>query len=180
MAERLKRYSTSFKVILILIALIAAGYIFKLSTGTKQIILANTDSIAAIHPQKKHKRKHKLKSVAPITATPKPVVDTPKVAVIKAVPVKSEQVMPAVIPIKPAPVKHLPDSNKSTFLYTTYVQPNVTGIVKLREQDNFYSNTIADIPANSKVQVLQKGTTYYRVAYNNNIGFVPKWALQTK
>jgi hypothetical protein len=75
------------------------------------------------------------------------------------------------------PVKRRPDSIKTNnnFLYTTYVQPNVTGIVKLRAQDKFDSDFIADIPANSKVGMLVKGNTYYRIFYNNSIGFVLKW-----
>lgn len=85
------------------------------------------------------------------------------------------------VSIGPAPVKQQPDSsNYNNALYTTYVQPNVTGVVKLRQHDKFYADIIADIPANAKVMVLQKGMVYYKVSYNNNIGFVPKWALHAK
>ncbi|MCC8426034.1 SH3 domain-containing protein [Mucilaginibacter sp. UR6-11] len=187
MANRLRRYSTSFKVIMILITLIFTGYIFKLTTGTKQVILPAVDSTAAIHPPKKRKRKHRVKNRTVAIAVVKPVTDSTKIipvkkiAAVKVVPQKSEQAV--TMPLtKPVPAKHLPgvDSTAKSFLYTTSVQPNVTGIVKLRQQANFYSDVITNIPANAKVQVLEKGPTYYRIAYNNNIGFVPRWALQNK
>ncbi|GAA4090598.1 hypothetical protein [Mucilaginibacter panaciglaebae] len=166
MVKKAKRYSTSFKVVLILLGAIAIGYLAKFFTGTKQVIF--TDTVAENHSPKKHKRKHKLKRQLPIAAA-LPVVDT--IA-------RSEKVLA----VKPAVVKHLPDSTdkRDSFLYTTYVRPNVTGIVRLRRQDNFYADVIADIPANANVRVLKKGHTYYQVVYNNNTGFVPRWALQIK
>jgi len=178
MVKKVRRYSTSFKVILILLGVIATGYFAKLFTGTKQVILA--DTVAENHAPKKHKRKHRIKNHAPKIAA-LPVADTmakvSRVAAIKPGAVKAAVVLPL-------PVKSLPDSsttdNSNKFLYTTYVRPNVTGIVKLRQEDKFYADIIADIPANAQVKVLRKGPTYYQVAYNNNIGFVPKWALQTK
>jgi hypothetical protein len=179
MAKRLRRYSTSFKIIVILLAMIFAGYVFRtFTTGTKQIILA--DTVAISQPLKKHKR-HKPKNYVNVVKPIKSVIDTPKVITIKPDIPKTEPTKQIAL-IKPAPTKQLPDTIKqnSTFLYITYVQPNATGIVKLREQDNFNSTTLANIPAKSKVQVLQKGATYYKVAYNNNIGFVPKWTLQIK
>ncbi|MES2426524.1 MAG: hypothetical protein V4560_06100 [Bacteroidota bacterium] len=175
MAKRLRRYSTSFKIIVILLVMIFTGYLFRtFTTGTKQIILA--DTVAESHPLKKHIKRHRNKNYTKLLKPLAPVVDTPKVIAIKPEPPKQ------IALIKPAPTKQLPDTIKqnSTFLYITYVQPNATGIVKLREQDNFNSTTLANIPAKSKVQVLEKGATYYKVAYNNNIGFVPKWTLQIK
>lgn len=180
MAKRLRRYSTSFKIIVILLAMIFAGYVFRtFTTGTKQIILA--DTVAESHPLKKHIKRHRNKNYAKLLKPLVPVVDTPKVIAIKPDIPKTEPPKQIVL-IKPAPTKQLPDTIKqnSTFLYITYVQPNATGIVKLRAQDNFNSTTLANIPAKSKVQVLEKGATYYKVAYNNNIGFVPKWTLQIK
>lgn len=132
------------------------------------------DTIAENHPHKKNKRKHKLKNHPVLTVTA-PQVDTAvkakRAVAIQPKPVK--QITPA--------IKEQPDSVATTnFLYTTYVQPNITGIVKLRNDDKFYADIIADIPANARVRVLKKGPMYYQVAYNNNIGFVPKWSLQTK
>jgi len=191
MGTRLRRFSTSFKVILFLLVAIFAAYLYKtFTTGTKQRILADNDTVA-IHPLKKHKRKHHPKKHT-ATDLQKSIADTVQIATAKvALPkptpvkpigaVKPVEIKPVVL-VKPLPVKRQPDSIKTSnnFLYTTYVQPNVTGIVKLRAQDKFDSYFIADIPANSKVGVLAKGNTYYRISYNNNIGFVPKWALHIK
>jgi hypothetical protein len=122
---------------------------------------------------------------APINSTPvKPIIVVPvKPIAVNQIPARPVTVI--AVPIKQTAVIPVPDTNKISkpnkdFLYATYVQPNATGVVKMRAQNKYASNTVATIPANSKVFVLEKGTTYYRVAYNNNIGFVPKWALQLK
>jgi hypothetical protein len=177
-----KKISTSFKVILTLVALLAAGYIFKLSTGHKQVILADTDTVAVNHLPQKHRKHHRLKNHAQITVSPKPVTNIPQIARTPTTLAKPEIIKPPLAVTRPLPVRNQPDSitANNSFIYTTYVQPNVTGIVKLREQDNFYANTLANIPANSKVQVLKRGETYYQVSYDHTIGFVPKWTLQVK
>jgi hypothetical protein len=195
MAQRLKRFSTSFKVIVIAGILLVAAYTIKLfTTGTKQKVVAE-QTVAVTHPVKKHRKKHKHKTY--LATTKKPVLkkDTVKVVTPKLVTVPKPEPVKAVVPnivtvskpalvkpavaIAPLPIKQPTESNNG-FLYTTYVHPNVTGIVKMRREDKFSSNIIADIPANAKVQVLQKGQMYYRVAYNNSVGFVPKWSLQDK
>ena len=72
-------------------------------------------------------------------------------------------------------------SNKTpvtpSFLYATYIKANMTGLVNMRESDNFGADVIATIPGNSKVFVVEKGNTYYKVVYNNVSGYVPKWSL---
>jgi hypothetical protein len=213
MAKRLKRFSTSFKVIVIAGILLVAAYTIKLfTTGTKQKIVTEQPVVTENHPVKKHRKKHKFRrnlakakkpalkkdtvKVLPpnmvtvpkpgpakvvasnIAAVPKPEPVKPVVPNIVAAP-KPAAVKPIVPAVASLPVKQ-PAENSNGFLYTTYVHPNVTGIVKMRQEDKFSSNIIADIPANAKVQVLQKGQMYYRVAYNNSIGFVPKWSLQDK
>lgn len=149
------------------------------------------DSIAvaplALH--KKHKRRHESK---PLIAAHvfKKKFDTVKTVMVKAQPMQPlaptpELVKPKTVkiePLRPMIAKTWPDSDEthSDYLYTTFVHPNVTGVVKLRQQNKFNSNIIASIPANSKVYVLERGDTYYRVFYDHNIGFVPKWALYQK
>jgi hypothetical protein len=108
-----------------------------------------------------------------------PKLEPVKAVVPNIVTVPTPAPVKPIVPVVPLPIKQ-PTENNNGFLYTTYVHPNVTGIVKMRQEDKFSSNIIADIPANAKVQVLQKGQMYYRVAYNNSIGFVPKWSLQDK
>jgi hypothetical protein len=179
MAIRKKKISTSFSVILILLALIAGGYVYKIFTRNKA--KAATIYTAAIHPHKKHKIKHRPKKHSTL---PIPSPDTAKIVVVKPAAVKS---IPAAMQttITPVTVKPSADTTPLTIArqnspYTTYVQPNVTGIVKMRAEDKYYSSIIADIPANAKVLVLQRGDTYYRVNYNNSIGYIPKWSLHVK
>lgn len=188
MGYRSKKVSTSFTVILILLALITAAFLYKFFCRQGRKAIATYTAVN--HPHKKHKRKHKIKNKIAINSV-NHKADTVKaphltgsnktIITDAAAPLKTAITQPAIT--KPITVKT--DSNRAvkpnnTFLYTTYVQPNITGIVKMRAQDKFYSNIIATIPANSKVLVLAKGATYYRVSYNNNIGFVPRWALQIK
>ncbi len=50
----------------------------------------------------------------------------------------------------------------------------------MRRGDEYGSPVIEKIPANSKVFVMEKGNAYYKVAYDNYIGYVPRWSLETK
>jgi len=50
----------------------------------------------------------------------------------------------------------------------------------MRKLDNYSSAVIQVIPTNSQVAVLEKGNYYYKVLYNNDTGYVPKWTLKTK
>ena len=179
---RLKKVSTSLKLVLSLLALLAVAYTVNLFTGHKQVILADADTIAENHPQQKLKKRHKNKQHTQRLSAIK-VVD--RIAQIAQSP--ATQIKPEIIKQPSQSNSHRPEipkpdtlANTNNFIYTNYVQPNVTGVVKLRDQDNFYANTLTNIPANSKVQVFKRGQTYYQVAYNHTIGFVPKWTLKTK
>ncbi len=176
---RLKKISTSLKVVLSLLALLAVAYTVNLFTGHKQVILADADTITVSHPPQKLKKRHMNKQHTQRLSAIK-VVD--RIAQSPATQIKPEIIKQPSQSNSHRPEIPKPDTlaNTNNFIYTTYVQPNVTGVVKLRDQDNFYANTLTNIPANSKVQVLKRGQTYYQVAYNHTIGFVPKWTLQTK
>jgi hypothetical protein len=50
----------------------------------------------------------------------------------------------------------------------------------MREGDLYNSPVIGQVPANSKVYVLQKGRYYYKVSFDNKVGYVPKWSLEVK
>lgn len=193
---------------LVLIAAILSVYIYKSLTAEKPstpdptyTAAATTTTYQVVHT--KHKKKHVLKSkvtgeefkykadTASIAST-KPAPAEPKISTPAAVtpaPIKKEPAKPAIVnqpaPVKPAPVKPATDSNKSAggnhdFLYATYVNPNVTGVINMRAYNKYNSNIVDVIPTRSKVLVLEKGDTYYRVFYKNYIGYVPKWSLQEK
>lgn len=171
-------------ITLIVITVIIGIYLFRWLTATspkKQLVY----TVAAVTPpvvHKKHRRKHPPRNT--IADTAKIVVAKPDA--MKLMPLKPQRLnQPA--PVQPEPTRpmiakaRLDTSNShSDYLYTTSVHPNVTGIVQLREHDRFNSTIIASIPANSRVFVLERGNTYYRVLYASSIGFVPKWSLKQK
>ena len=139
-----------------------------------------------------------VKTVTPIQsaiykpAQVKPAAD--KILPINAAVVKATLVKPpATATVTPphlakTPVK--PDADNTNvnpgntgdrdFLYVSYVKANQTGVVNMRDQDNYSANIIETIPANAKVFVLARGNTYYKVLYNNYTGYIPRWSLQTR
>lgn len=129
-----------------------------------------------------------------IALAPKPVPAKPIIAaVIKPAPViNPKQVAVPVINPKPvtvqapaekpvtansAPEKPLFTNDTSPSSYTAYLKANVTGVVSLHQQGNYRSAVLASIPNNSKVQVLEKGPGFYKIAYNGQTGYVPKWTV---
>jgi preprotein translocase subunit Sec63 len=162
-----------FTIILIVITGVFGDYVFKALNTTdaskpKQITTTTIVAVPVVKA-KHHKKRHIIKPEI-IAAVPK-VISPGKHDTIKIHPVQIARV-------EPKPVKIITVSNN--FLYTTTVKSNVTGIVNMREQDNLSSEVIEAIPGNSQVAVLEKGDRYYKVRYNNNTGYVPKWTLQVK
>jgi hypothetical protein len=64
--------------------------------------------------------------------------------------------------------------------YTSYIKANVTGVVYMKRLDDYRSDMVKVVPNNAKVLVLQKGNTFYKVQYDNQVGFVPKWTVVSK
>jgi len=81
-------------------------------------------------------------------------------------------------PVEPLANKNVTKNNR--YLYATYIKTNVTGVVNMRKTDQFGSVITETIPENSKILVLQKGGVYYKVSFNNVVGYVPKWSLEVK
>jgi hypothetical protein len=193
-----------FSIILITITVLFGKYVWESIKGTK---VAKTPAAVAIAaspvtpPANVHhkKRKHNLKSLA-ANSSPK---ELPK----KIIPVVHPQldskadmkpVLAAVIPPKkkidtiksrPAqqankPVQVFQVSNRTAaddgLPYTSYLRSNITGVVNMHKAGDIGSAVVAVIPANSQVQVLERGNNYYKVQYNDVIGYVPKWTVKTK
>jgi curved DNA-binding protein CbpA len=66
------------------------------------------------------------------------------------------------------------------FLYETNLKANETGKINLRQTDSYNSAIIEVVPGGAKVAVLEKGSVYYKVRFENSVGFVPKWTLVQK
>ena len=187
---RRRRIGAGLKVALTLIALIFGIYLFKYLSKSRDPVKTYPVQTVPVAVHKHHHHKHlqpnKIADTSAKhefveeTAPAKPLVPLPRPPKIPA----ALQVSARPAPIKSAIVKTRVDSSvvntHKNFLYATYVHPNVTGIVPLRAKNNFGAPVIASIPAHKKVLVLERGTDYYRVYYDNNIGFVPRWSLMDK
>ena len=168
-------------IVLVLIAIIGGAYLFKWFSTSKNktnypvaFIPGNT------HVHHRHKKKVRIDNSSRQNLVIRKI-DQPKLA-----PVVSKVISPNPAPAIVTPsVITRPDSinTKQTskeFLYTTYIRPNATGIINMRAEDSYSSRVIETIPGNSKVLVLAKGDAYYKVSFNDRVGYVPKWALQVK
>jgi len=156
-----------FTIVLILITLVFGSYVLKaISNSTPaKVYTAPVITTASFNLPKHHKKKHNLK-IKNISIT-----DTPKAHLPIA---NIRQIKPA-----PPDTNKKPDSRKNS-LYTTIIRSNITGVTYMRKLDNYSSAVIQVIPTNSQVAVLEKGNYYYKVLYNNDTGYVPKWTLKTK
>jgi len=164
-----------FTIVLILITCIFGDYVIKAMNApyhskTKQITEVITPE-PAVKP-KHHKKKHIIHPQI-IAATPNTIK---AISPVKHDTINIHQLQAA--RVEPKPVKIIAVNN--SFLYTTMVKANVTGVVNMREQDNLSSEIVTAIPNYAQVDVLEKGDRYYKVRYNSSTGYVPKWTLQVK
>jgi hypothetical protein len=182
-----KGLGVGMTLMLILIGLVFGAYIIESVITTKPVRTIPVVAIKTIafHPHKKHRKHYSKYRVAADSVKHSGAIENIAVKpAAKAEPIKAIIIAPKVIKpmaIKPKPV--LPDSNRNIhkdYLYATYVHSNVTGIVNMRADGNYGSPVVETIPANSKVQVLAKGGSYYRVRFNNYTGYVPRWSLVAK
>lgn len=169
----------AFTIILVIITFIFGDYVLKSINApekTKPQVIHAAITTAPIKFKSKHHKKRFIEKPQVIAVVPKTIKSVGSVK-----PVKPDTITPKPIRIahvEPKPVKIISVNNNS--LYSTMVKANITGVVNMREQDNLSSEIIIQIPNYSQVDVLERGERYYKVRYNNNTGYVPKWVLQTK
>jgi curved DNA-binding protein CbpA len=186
-----KRLSTGMAIIMVLIGIITAVYLvesFSSSRTHKSRPVAPAITVyykTPRHHKKKHTSKNKSASDSsnqdtgnPATPPVKPATGANK-QISPDIGSDNPSVKSTEKSAQPNNDKPVQSTNKS-YLYETYVRPNVTGLINMRATNVFNSAVIKTIPANSKIYVLEKGDSYYRVLFDNTIGFVPKWALQVK
>lgn len=155
-----------------------------------------------VHKSKRHKHRHwslwaKTKPAAPVARL---VKDTIKHAAAPALPVKTalsyntpatyapapqtveaEVHPPKITPAPPVPAPAESHAEpKPAYLYTTTIRANETGVVHMRRYDSFNADLIKTIPADAKVYVLERGNSYYKVMFENTVGYVPKWTVLSK
>jgi hypothetical protein len=162
-----------FTFILFLITLIFGAYVVINLTGSKKDTINKTAPVVAVplDKPKHHKKKHNsiTKITTEVTSTSvKP--DTTK----KNLPVQAATVVVS------APIANKSVEETSGVLYTTVLRSNLTGVINMHESNNLSSKIITAIPTNSIVAVIEKGDSYYKVRYNDETGYVPKWTVKTK
>ena len=80
------------------------------------------------------------------------------------------------IPVqKPAPARQA----ETETTYTSELLANVTGLVYLHQTANYRSPVLASIPSHAKVHVLERGNSFYKIMFQNQTGYVPKWTVAT-
>lgn len=138
----------------------------------------------------KHHKKKQHSKVAGPTAIASNTVSVKK-DTVKAEPVAAAIKPATVALVKPAtaPVKatQTPVAKISTVTkqpvgpvdssYTTYLKPNLSGSVYLHQMADYMSAVVTVLPHNSLVKVLQKGPSFYKIAYNNQVGYLPRWMV---
>ncbi len=171
---RRRRAGIGLTTVLILVVLVLGVYIFRPFIYSKADKVDKKVSITNNSPttHKKHKKKHNLKTkIAADSAKRIFEIDSTHIA--------------SSPPPKPITVRPKADSSKVNkppidFLYATYTHPNITGIIEMRSGDAYSSPIIESISGRTKILVLERGDTYYRIRYDHKTGYVPKWALEEK
>jgi DnaJ domain len=166
-----------FTIILILITLIFGDYVYKTiytPKANKPFNAPVISTVAYIAPLKHHKKKHYLKT-KPGTEAPKVGAASISTPAVKPTPVPQPVPSPALVPVvikKPDPI--------ASYLYTTRLHSNLTGIINMHEFDKYSSAIVQQIPTGAEVYVLEKGDTYYKIRFNNTVGYVPRWTVMMK
>jgi len=196
--SKTKTLDITFTIILGLITLVFGNYVRETLSSSKKAPVKKALAVqtVAVGKIKHHRKKHRFK-IKTINNVSKGELDTVKVwpvhqAQINNNDIVSENDRKSVIETKidnniNSPINTNNNlkgassaSENAKFLYVAYVKANETGIINLRKFDNYGSEIIKVIPTDSKVFVLEKGNTYYKVMFENNTGYVPKWTLQVK
>jgi hypothetical protein len=75
------------------------------------------------------------------------------------------------VPLTQAP-QQIADST-----YAATLHANITGIVYLHQSPDYNSPVLEKIPDAAQIRVLQKGTDYYKIRYNDQTGYVLKSSI---
>jgi len=174
-------------IALVLIALVFGVYVVESFNNSKvRKVIPETAVVAApVKIHKHHKKKHLFKDRTSDDSV-KIKTESKLINTIKPIPFSSKPSVPVIAkpPVaaisKPPMVENKEPEPNGSYIYATIVKANVTGVINMRRSDDYSSPVIEKIPANSKVFVIEKGNAYYKVNYDNYVGYVPRWSLETK
>jgi len=119
-----------------------------------------------VHHRKKHKAKVEAAQV--INGPALPARDTVLRHSIKPAPIIANE--PIAVRKDTVPIQR-------SITYSTYLQANATGVIYLHELPDYTSAVSIKIPDHSKVTVVEKGRQFYKVEYEDQTGYVPKWTV---
>jgi len=130
-------------------------------------LVINEPKIITTHNEIKNISPKPVQSITVVKA--RAITDTTNKHIFKPAPVANNAVRYVSQPIVDA---NTPANN------VAYIKANATGVVYLRMLDNYNSDVVTMIPDNSKIAVLEKGNTFYKISFNNKTGYVPKWTVR--
>lgn len=180
---KIRHLNVAVTLTLILITGLFGWYVANLLKGKPQQAPPPVQTIAANAAPgpvvKHHKKKHNLfaQSVRE-RFTPKtksaPIIPSKQVDTTKYTQRTTVKSTPAVPEIKPVINQSTNSVGQTEDVTSAFLQANTTGVVALYQTAGYTSAIIANIPNQAKIKVLDHGSAFCKIAYNGQIGYVPK------
>jgi len=172
---KIKHLNIAVTLALLLFTGLFGWYVMKILTGDNKQKKPGTvtpvvqASVPTPLPTVHHRKKHKAKVEVPVINPPAlPARDTVVRHSIKPTPIIAAK--PFVIHKDTLPIQQFTT-------YSTYLQANATGVIYLHELPNYTSAVLIKIQDRSRVTVVEKGRQFYKVVYEDQTGYVPKWTV---
>jgi len=171
---KIKHLNVAATIALLLFTSLFGWYVIKILGSNKEkkttaittpVQTPLTTPLSTVH----YKKKHKIKAEALVIKHP---VILAKDTVIR----HGIKPAPAIIS-KPVVAQRDTIQNQVPSTYAAYLQANATGVIYLHESPNYTSAVLSKIPDHSKVTVLEKGKQFYKVVFDDQTGYVPKWTV---
>ncbi|HEY9003267.1 MAG TPA: DnaJ domain-containing protein [Mucilaginibacter sp.] len=172
---KIKYLNVAATLVLLLFTGLFGWYVMKLLKGSNKqkevavVTPAVQTPVTAPQPIVHHRKKHKTKVEAP-------AINQTKVLSKDSV-IHHSIISAPIIVSKPTIAKHDTVVNQQSFPYSTYLHANATGVIYLHELTNYTSPVLVKIPDHSKVTVLEKDGQFYKVVFDGQTGYVPKWTV---
>jgi hypothetical protein len=172
---KIKHLNVAATLALLLFTGLFGWYVMKMLGGNnkqkKSGTVTPTVRVSAASPPLTalHRKKHKAKLEAP-------VINRPTLSARDTVVRHSTKPAPT-IASKPIVIYKDTGLIQQSITYSTYLEANATGVIYLHELPNYTSAVLIKIPDHSKVTVVEKGRQFYKVMFEDQTGYVPKWTI---
>jgi DnaJ-like protein/SH3 domain-containing protein len=162
-AFKLKYLNIALTVTFFAVTALFAAYVIKTIRGheAKKIVskpVIQQPVAITTYPKKHHK--------------PAPAVNPPAIADTAVHPETAKPVSKSTTTPLTNPINSTSDST-----YTATLHANITGIVYLHQSPDYNSTVLAKIPDAVQVKVLEKGSSYCKISYNGQEGYVLKSSI---